>query len=362
MKRTKVAVGLSGGVDSSVAAALLKERGFDVIGLSMAIYDESNEVAGYGKHACYGPGEKEDLDSAARVCRDLGIPFYVIDLKKEFKEVVIGYFRDEYLKGRTPNPCILCNRRLKFGFLVKKMKKAGVDFDLFATGHYARVVKSDGRFLLKRSVDLSKDQSYFLYTLAQEQLSRITFPLGDYHKAQVRETARALGLKTAKRPESQDFIAGGDYSPFFESGEVRVGEIVNEQGKRLGTHRGIIYYTIGQRKGLGISSRRPLYVTGIDAAENRLIVSDREELLQSRGLIAGNLNLISVDRLDRPRDVEVKIRLQHREAGATVYAYRRKMAKVLFHEPQAAVTPGQSAVFYQGDTVLGGGIIEEPIA
>ena len=235
----------------------------------MAIYDKAVKINETGKHACYGPDEKDDLDSAASICKKLDIPFHVIDLKKEFGNNVINYFRDEYLAGRTPNPCIICNQRLKFGFLLKKAKDTGIKFNFFATGHYARIKESGGRFLLLRPADLSKDQTYFLYALTQKQLSGIIFPLGDYDKKQVRDIARSVGLETSDRPESQDFISGGDYSPFFKTGEIKDGDIVNENGNIMGRHKGIIHYTIGQRKGLGISAPEPVYVTKIDPEHNQ---------------------------------------------------------------------------------------------
>ena len=349
---------MSGGVDSSVSAALLKEKGYDVIGMSMEIFDGSVSVTTSEKHACYGPDEKEDIASAASVCEKLKIPFHVIDLKKEFSNHVIEYFKREYLDGRTPNPCIICNRRIKFGFLLEKAKKAGIDFDLFATGHYARTVESDGRFILKRPADLSKDQTYFLYGLTQGQLSRTIFPMGEYRKEEVRDMARSLGLKTSERPESQDFISGGDYSAFFLEEEYKEGDIVNEKGEVIGKHRGIIYYTVGQRKGLGIASSRPLYVARIEPEKNRIVVSQRESLF-SEGLIAGHLNLISTNTLENPLNVVVKIRLQHQGAEARLLPYADNKAEIVFNEPQLSVTPGQSAVFYVGDTVLGGGVIEE---
>jgi len=360
-ERIKVAVGLSGGVDSSVAAALLKEKGFDVIGLCMENYDGSLDINPAARHACYGSDEKDDIESATAVCRNLGIPFHVIDLKSEFRERVIGYFRDEYLKGRTPNPCIVCNRSLKFGFLLEKARSGGIDFDFFATGHYARVAEERGRFLLKRPVDLSKDQTYFLYGLTRKQLAGIMFPLGEYTKKQVREIARSMGLKTSDRPESQDFISGNDYSPLFSIGEIRPGDIVDERGNVLGRHNGIIHYTVGQRKGLGIAAPRPLYVSRIDAEKNRIVVSDRDALL-SKGLIAGSINLIAADELEGHCRAKVKIRLQHQGAEAVVSPCDGDRVKVIFDEPQMAITPGQSAVFYLDDTVLGGGVIEEGIA
>ncbi len=358
--RRKVAVGLSGGVDSSVAAALLKEEGYEVVGLTMEIFDGSVAVKESEKHACYGPGEEEDLEAAASVCQKLDIPFHVIDLKREYREHVIDYFRREYLEGKTPNPCIVCNKRLKFSFLLEKAKKAGVDFEFFATGHYAQIEESDGRFLLKKASDVSKDQTYFLYTLTPEQLSHTLFPLGTYTKQKVREFARSLGLKTADRLESQDFIAGGDYSAFFDGEEIKEGDIVDDKGHLLGQHRGIIHYTVGQRRGLGIASPRPLYVLNIDAHENRIVVGERENLF-SKGLTATDLNLIAVEKLDRSYKVKAKIRLQHRGADATVFPHENDRAKILFDEPQISVTPGQSVVLYTEDRVFGGGVIEKAL-
>jgi tRNA-specific 2-thiouridylase len=357
-KKIKVAVGLSGGVDSSVAAALLKNQGYDVVGISMAVFDSSLAINKGSKHTCFGPDEKEDLAVAASICKGLHIPFHVIDLKKEFRNHVIEYFRTEYLRGRTPNPCILCNKRLKFGLLLEKTKASGIDFDFFATGHYARIVPSKNRFLLKRSADLSKDQTYFLYTLSQDKLSRILFPIGDYKKRKVRELARSFGLKTADHPESQDFISGNDYSPLFQKDEIMEGEIVDLDGTILGMHKGIIHYTLGQRRGLGIASNRPFYVKKIDAKNNRIVISHKESLF-SKSLIASDLNLISINKLDSAYKVKAKIRLNHKAVDALISPYGTNKATVMFNEPQLAVTPGQSTVFYSGDIVLGGGIIEK---
>ena len=358
-KNIKVAVGLSGGVDSSVAAALLCKQGFDVYGITMEIYDGSVRLDESAKHACYGPGEKEDVESAAAICEKLKIPFQTIDLRQEYKHNVIDYFRKEYLEGKTPNPCVVCNQKLKFGFLLHKAREAGCDFDYFATGHYARIVKSGNRFLLKRAADRRKDQTYFLYGLTPQQLAHSLFPLGDLTKQQVREMARALGLETADREESQDFIDGGDYSILFSEDEIKAGEVVDEEGRVLGEHRGIIHYTIGQRRGLGIPSHQPLYVSRIDAANNRLVVSHREH--RSKGLVATDVNLIAVDGIEQPLEVQVKIRLRHKETDATVYPPDGDQTRILFKKPQMSVTPGQSAVIYTGDTVLGGGIITAAI-
>jgi len=354
-KNIKVAVGLSGGVDSSVAAALLREQDYAVCGITMEIYDGSDGYDPSTKHACYGPGEKEDVESAAALCDKLGVPFQTIDLRQEYKNYVIDYFRNEYLEGKTPNPCVICNQKLKFGFLLDKARDAGIDFDYFATGHYARIVKSGGRFLLKRAADRSKDQTYFLYGLAPQQLAHTLFPVGQYSKAQVRDMARAFGLATAEREESQDFIDGGNYAILFADDEINAGEVVDEKGRVLGKHRGIIHYTVGQRRGLGIASHQPLYVSRIDAASNRIVVSHQER--RSKGLVATDFNLIALDRIERPLEVQVKIRFRHRAADATVYPPDGDQTRILFKEPQMSVTPGQSAVIYDGDTVLGGGII-----
>ena len=355
-KKIKVAVGLSGGVDSSVAAALLQKQGYTVCGITMEIYDDALGFDESAKHACYGPGEKEDVKSAAEICEKLEIPFHTIDLRREYQTHVIQYFRNEYLEGKTPNPCVVCNQKLKFGFLLEKARQSGLEFDYFATGHYARIENTNGRFLLKRAADHSKDQTYFLYGLTQRQLAHTLLPLGDHTKQHVREIARSLGLQTADREESQDFIDGGDYSILFDKNEIKAGEIVDETGQVLGKHRGIIHYTVGQRRGLGIASHRPLYVHRIDAAHNRIVVSSQENL--SKGLVAVDLNLISLDRIAQPLDdVQVKIRLRHKAADATVFPNEGNQTKILFKSPQMSVTPGQSAVIYVGDTVLGGGII-----
>lgn len=360
MRSEKIAVGLSGGVDSSVAAALLKGMGHEVTGITMQIFDGTVAVQESGKHACYGPGEQEDIEAAAAICSKLDIPFHVIDLKEEYRHHVIEYFKKEYLSGRTPNPCIVCNRHLKFGFLLQKAKEIGIDFESFATGHYAQIEKRGDRSLLKKAADRSKDQTYFLYTLSPEQLSHIRFPLGSYLKRQTRQLARDLGLETADRIESQDFIAGGDYSALFDENEIKAGDIIDKGGKVIGRHRGIIHYTLGQRQGMGIASDRPLYVLEIDAENNRIVAGGKEDLF-SRGLIATNLNLIAVETLDRPFAVTARIRLNHKGVKAMVHPHGEDKAKIIFDQPEMAVTPGQSVVMYADDIVFGGGIIEECI-
>ena len=353
----KVAVAMSGGVDSSVAAALLKEKGYEVIGVTMKVWDGETLPANGTRHACYGPGEEEDLEDARKVAQVLGIPLNIFDLRQEYKIEVLDYFCHEYLSGRTPNPCIRCNRRVKFDALLRKARDTGIEFDYFATGHYARVEhdESRSRYLLKKAKDMAKDQSYFLFALSQEQLSNSLFPLGNHTKEEVRKMARDLELGIDDKPESQDFFAG-DYSSLL--GKVaRPGPILNKEGEILGEHRGIPFYTIGQRKGLGISSKEPLYVTAIDQRKNVIVVGPKEEVYGDE-LVAMELNWIAIEELSRPVDLKAKIRYLHKEAEAMVIPLDEDKVHVKFKEPQMAITPGQAVVFYDDDTVIGGGTIE----
>ena len=358
MSKDKVIVGMSGGVDSSVAAALLKEEGFEVIGVTMKIWGGETIGKEGVHHACYGPGEIEDIEDAQKVAEILRIPFYTVDLKQEYKTDVLDYFFNEYLSGKTPNPCVVCNRKIKFNALVEKVRTNGIKFDYFATGHYAQVEynKTRDRYLLKKAIDLNKDQSYFLYSLSQEQLSHTIFPLGDYTKEEVRKIARDLGLGINDKPESQNFIAGG-YSSFFKS-SVQPGPILNKKGEILGMHRGIPFYTIGQRRGLGISSGERLYVTAIDPERNTIMLGRKEDVFGDE-LIATKLNWIAMEKL-KPK-VKAKIRYLHKETEAEVVPLGEEKIRVKFREPQMAITPGQAVVFYDGDIVVGGGVIEKRI-
>ena len=353
----KVAVALSGGVDSSVAAALLQEKGHEVTGVTMKVWDGEVLPGDETRHSCYGPGEEEDIEDARRVTQSLGIPFYIFDLRQEYKAEVLDYSCHEYLLGRTPNPCVRCNRRVKFDALLKKARDNGLEFDYFATGHYARVEydESERRYLLKKARDITKDQSYFLLSLSQEQLGRCLFPLGDYTKEEVRKMARALGLGVEDKPESQNFVAGG-YSSLVRA-VAKPGPILNNQGGILGEHRGIPFYTIGQRKGLGISAKEPLYVTAIDQERNAIVMGTKEELSGDE-LIASELNWIAIERLWQPIEVKAKIRYRHKEAEAIINSLDEDKVHVKFKEPQIAIAPGQAVVFYDGDMVVGGGMIE----
>ena len=352
----KVAAAMSGGVDSSVAAALLKERGYQVTGITMKIWDGEYSPERIRRHGCYGPGEAEDIEDARRVARTLGIDFCVFDLAHEYRREVLDYFYHEYRSGRTPNPCLRCNRTVKFGALLDRARESGLQFDYFATGHYARVEhdRIRHRYLLKKAVDPGKDQSYFLCFLSQEQLAISLFPVGNYTKEEVREMASEFGLAVRDKPESQDFVAGG-YASLLGAGKP--GPILDKDRNILGEHRGIQLYTIGQRKGLGISAREPLYVTNIDAAENAIIVGNRDELYRD-GLTACGLNWIAIEGLDGPVKVRARIRNAHKEADAVVLPLGRDRVSVQFEEPQMAITPGQAVVFYDGDIVIGGGTIE----
>ena len=360
MSKGKVIVGMSGGVDSSVAAALLKEEGYEVIGVTMKIWDGGTIPKEGAHHACYGPGEEEDIKDAQKVAQILGIPFYVFDLKQEYKTFVLDYFSHEYLSGRTPNPCIRCNQRVKFGAMVKKIYDSGIKFDYFATGHYIRVEydKVGHQYLLKKAKDLKKDQSYFLYSLSQEQLGHILFPIGDYTKEEVKKIARNLELGINNKPESQDFITGGYF--FLFNKVTRSGPILDQQGKILGRHKGIPFYTIGQRKGLGISSGERLYVTAIDPKRDAIVVGKKEDLLGDK-LIASDLNWIDIKKIEKSIKVKAKIRYRHEEAEVEVIPLDKEKIYVKFREPQMAITPGQAIVFYDGDIVVGGGVIEKRI-
>ena len=351
----KVAVGMSGGVDSSVAALLMIRAGHEVSGILMKIWPGPDAPAA-GKSACYGPDEAEDIRAAKSVCARLGIQLHVFDCSKNFDEFVLRYFREGYLGGTTPNPCVRCNHLVKFGVLPDLARTSGLVFDRFATGHYARVEQapSGGRFLLKRAADLRKDQSYFLYRLTQEQLASTLFPLGGLLKSRVRAIAREEGLPVHGRKESQDFY-GGDLADILGQ-DGREGDIVDREGRVLGRHGGVWNYTIGQRKGLGIAFPAPLYVTAIDARYNRLVVGPENETY-SRSCVVRDCAWVEVDGLGEPADVRVKVRSGGRLVGAKISPFGADRTRVEFAEPVSSVAPGQSAVFYDGDIVVGGGII-----
>ncbi len=343
MPKGKVAVALSGGVDSSAAALLLKEAAYEVIGIHMRLWDS--------------PGFDHQAHRAENICRILDIPYHQVDLQREFESCVVDYFCQEYQQGRTPNPCVVCNQYIKFGILLDKARSLGADY--LATGHYARVEHSrDGHRLLK-AADISRDQSYFLYTLTQEKLGRVLFPLGEHSKDEVRQMAKQAGLPTATR-SSQDicFVSQKNYGAFLSQRFATLpGDVVDTQGKRLGQHRGIAFYTIGQRHGLGLASGKPLYVIRIEPESNRIVLGPEEELY-SQKLTAQKLNWISGTAPREPLTARAKIRYKSREAEATVFS-RNDSVDVHFTQPQKAVTPGQAIVFYNVDEVLGGGTIHQ---
>ena len=358
----RVAVGLSGGVDSSMSAWLLQRAGCEVIGLTMAIWDDTIPMPDEGRSGCFGPGEARDLEAAAAFAARLGIAHHVIPLAEEYRRTVLDYFRAEYLAGRTPNPCVRCNHRMKFGFLLERARALGLDFEFFATGHYARVERDGGtgRWLLKRSRDRAKDQTYFLSHLGQEQLRTLVLPLGALAKDEVKALAREAGFpELAERPESQDFIESKDYAVLFAPGDACPGPIADAEGRVLGEHRGLLHYTVGQRKGLGLGGAgEPLYVTALDAATNTVRVGRRAELLHSR-FRAEDLNWIALPGAPpAPRRADCQIRQRHAAAPATLERDGEDAVRVVFDQPQMSITPGQTAAFYDGDTVLGAGRIE----
>lgn len=355
-KNITVAVGLSGGVDSSVAAYILKEQGYNVIGVTMKVCDPQKYPEAK-KSACFGAGEEEDIEKAAETAKLLDFPYHVIDLSEQYEKIVIEYFTSEYLDGKTPNPCIRCNALVKFGLLPEMTKKAGINFDYFATGHYVRVDKDEktGRYLLKKAVYTRKDQSYFLSLLSQENLSSVMFPLGELTKEEVREIAKKAGLPSAEREESQDFY-GGEISDLFK-GKDASGEIKTADGKVIGKHNGIYNYTIGKRRGIGQKTGGKLYVIGIDSKTNTVIAGD-EDKLYSDSLTVKNINWIGITSLETSRECNVRIRYRHEESPAVITPIEDGRVSVKFKEMQKSVTPGQYAVFYDNDTVLGGGVIE----
>jgi tRNA-uridine 2-sulfurtransferase len=353
----KIAVGMSGGVDSSVAALLLKEHGYDVIGISMSIWDGTEKCSSKGKHSCYGPDEKQDMVETKKVCGSIGIPFYVCDCSKEYKKTVIEYFKNEYKSARTPNPCIVCNYKIKFGELLKNAESSGIRFDKFATGHYAKVEqdKVTGRYLLKKAFDKKKDQSYFLYRLSQNQLSDVMFPLGDLTKDAVRAYARENGLHVSEKEESQDFY-GGDYRELLDVNDED-GNIVLTTGEVIGRHKGLWNYTPGQRKGMGIGYTEPLYVIRLDANTNTVIAGTKKEII-FKSFIVNNINWIAFDKPGADFKAQTKVRSSQNYYDSSVEILNDKEVRVTLKDTGAAISPGQSAVFYNGDIVTGGGIID----
>jgi tRNA-specific 2-thiouridylase len=352
---SKVVVAMSGGVDSSVAAALLKGQGYEVIGMMLRLWSEPGKE---DSNRCCTP---DSMALARRVAAKLDIPFYVVDAKEIFRETVVQYFLDGYAAGGTPNPCLLCNRQIRWTFLLEHALALGADY--MATGHYVRRrTTEDGEHQLLRAVDPMKDQSYVLHVLNQEKLAKALFPVGEYPKSEIRQRAEELDLPVYKRPDSQDlcFLAGEDYRSFIQRNAAEMlvpGEIVRHDGEMLGQHNGLANYTIGQRKGLGVQSSVPLYVLGKDAATNTLIVGEADELGTDE-LIAKDVNWPSGRVPDEPFRAEVKIRYTAREAWAQVTPLEGgTQVRVQFDAPLRDVTPGQAAVFYDGDLVLGGGVI-----
>ena len=351
----RIVVAMSGGVDSSVAAALLAREGHEVIGLSMQLYDHSHGETRFGSCCTI-----DDLYDARRVAGKIGIPHYIVNFEHKFQEHVISDFVREYAAGRTPIPCVHCNGDLKFASLVERAQ--GFDAEAVATGHFAQVVFDEGtrRHLLKKGLDRQKDQSYFLFTLTQAQLARARFPVGALDKAAVREEARRLGLNVAEKKDSQEicFVASGEHPEFVGArAEMPAGSIRDGEGRVLGRHDGVHRFTIGQRKGLGLATGIPLYVVGIDADEASVTVGPREALERDT-LTASRVNWMSGDTPASPIRAAARIRYRHREAPATIAPLGDGRASVTFDAPQSAITPGQAVVFYDGDVVLGGGWID----
>lgn len=357
MKNTRVVVGMSGGVDSSVAAYLLKKQGYDVMGVTMQIWQDEDRVMEEENGGCCGLSA---VDDARRVAADLQIPYYVMNFKQEFQCKVIDYFVEEYQRGRTPNPCIACNRYVKWESLLKRSMDIGAEY--IATGHYARIEQlPNGRYALRKSATLEKDQTYALYNLTQEQLAHTLMPVGAYSKDEIRQIAEEIGLQVANKPDSQDicFVPDGDYAGFIERETEEVspeGNFVTPDGKILGRHKGIIHYTVGQRKKLGLALGYPAFVLEIRPETNEVVIGNKEESM-SYIVRANQLNFMSIPDLEEPMRVFAKIRYNHKGAWCTVRKVGPDEVECEFEEAQRAVTPGQAVVFYDGDYVMGGGTI-----
>ncbi|RDY24782.1 tRNA 2-thiouridine(34) synthase MnmA [Romboutsia maritimum] len=358
----KVMIGMSGGVDSSVAAYLLKKQGYDVIGVTMKLWQDDDDDLIENEGGCCSLAAVED---ARRVAEKIGIPFYVLNFRDVFKEKVIDYFIDEYLNGRTPNPCIACNKHIKFDDFYKKARQIGCDY--VATGHYAKIEKDEetGRYFLKKSITDKKDQTYALYNMTQEQLEHTLLPIGDYEKDKVREIAKEMGMDVYNKPDSQEicFVKDNDYANYVKKHSkkrIEEGYFVDTKGNVLGKHKGIVNYTIGQRKGLGIAFGKPMFVVDIDSKKNTVILGSNEDIF-NKELIATDVNLINIDEIKEPIRVQAKIRYSAKPADATVYKHEEDSIRIVFDEPQRAMTKGQSVVMYIGDVVVGGGIISNSL-
>ena len=356
--KEKVVVGMSGGVDSSVAAYLLKEQGYDVIGVTMQIWEDEEQQRTEENGGCCGLSA---VDDARRVADRLEIPYYVMNFKQEFQEKVVDYFVEEYLAGRTPNPCIACNRYVKWESLLKRSMEIGADY--IATGHYARIAKlPNGRFAIRNSVTARKDQTYALYNLTQFQLAHTLMPIGEYEKDQVRRIAQEAGLPVAAKPDSQDicFVPDGDYAAFLKkkAGERMPGEgdFVTRDGTVLGKHKGLTHYTIGQRKGLGLSMGEPVFVSELRPKTNQVVVGEEPQVFKKE-LLCDHLNFMGMEDLEEPRRVWAKVRYAHKGQWCRIERQGRDLIRAEFEEPVRAITPGQAVVFYEGEYVLGGGII-----
>jgi tRNA-specific 2-thiouridylase len=356
MSKGRVIVAMSGGVDSSVSALLLKEQGYEVIGVTMRLWTvERDDLPPMSKRCC----SVEDVDDARRVCQVIGAPHYVMNFEREFQQHVVDYFVREYGRGRTPHPCLACNDKIKFDFLLRRANFLEADY--IATGHYARIRRNGHGLSLLKAIDPRKDQSYVLFTLTQRELGRLLFPVGEYPKEEVRRMAAQAGLPVADKPDSQEicFIPDGDYRKFIgERAAPRPGEILDTGGNVLGQHPGIQFFTIGQRRGLGLKGNggQPMFVVKLDTEANQVVLGREEDLYHSH-LWASRVNFTSGQAPGGPVEVNAKIRYKASESPATVFAHG-DWAEVRFHQPQRALTPGQAVVFYQGEELIGGGVIE----